>query len=87
MMLATHEDFLARWEGFQDEKLPLADFTSVIHSAVYLVTDLAQNLPFLKKEKEREKKTYSKETLLFTYLLREKMRASRSLLSLFPCCT
>lgn len=44
-------EFLARWEScFQDENLPLAAFASGIHSYLYLITGLAENLPFEKKK-------------------------------------
>lgn len=50
----TCREFLARWEScFQDEKLPLAAFASGIHSYLYLITGLAQNLPFEKKNQGR----------------------------------
>lgn len=49
-MPGTCRDFLARWEsGFQDEKLPLAAFASGVRSYLYLITDLAYNLLFEKK--------------------------------------
>lgn len=68
-------EFLARWEScFQDENLPLAAFASGIHSYLYLITGLAENLPF-------EKKKNSGESFLFRHRLREKTRDSHSLLS------
>lgn len=70
----TCREFLARWEScFQDEKLPLAAFASGIHSYLYLITGLAQNLPF-----ERKK---SGKSFLFRHWLWEKTRDSHSLLS------